>query len=67
MDKSQEKMVRFGLPVGELSFPLPPQKGAVKRGGLRYRFCACSTKRVISEGTPRRQEKPFHRPVPELT
>lgn len=26
-----------------------------------------STMRVISDGTPRRQEKPFHRPVPGLT
>ena len=32
-----------------------------------YPFGARNTKRVISEGTPRRQENPFHRPVPGLT
>ncbi len=32
-----------------------------------YPFLARKTKRVISEGTPRRQEKPFHSPVPGLT
>ena len=37
------------------------------RSGVAYSFSALSTKRVISEGTPRRQEKPFHRPVPGLT
>lgn len=42
------------------------QKRAQKREVPAYGF-AFSTKRVISEGMPRRQEKPFHRPVPGLT
>lgn len=43
---------------------LPGKEGRAQRSSVLFPW---STMRVISEGTPRRQEKPFHRPVPGLT
>lgn len=67
----RDRGVSFSLPVGDAGIPTacaPYARRKLRAGIVRGAdYPARRTMRVISEGTPTRQEKPFHSPVPGLT